>query len=77
VTPLARYHAICDLCGQRQPEYQGYLNCRRCLRIVCEPCSIEYDPDPPGQALCWQCDQASLEDRREDYLRGGCCGECQ
>ena len=56
---LVRFAMVCDKCHQRQPEYEGWLTCRDCGDDVCESCCAEYDPDPPGSALCKQC--AALE----------------
>lgn len=52
---IVRFAMVCDLCGVRQEEYAGYLSCRECLRHVCPKCAVEYDPDPPGRAVCKDC----------------------
>jgi hypothetical protein len=55
---LVHFAMVCDVCGVRQPEYDGYLSCRECDRHVCKSCAAVYDPDPPGHAVCRECQAA-------------------
>lgn len=50
-----RFHSVCDRCGKHAPEYESYLRCAECRADVCPECCVEYDPDPPGHALCKTC----------------------
>jgi hypothetical protein len=52
---LVRFAMVCDKCNVRQEEYAGYLSRSECMDHVCKECAAEYDPDPPGRALCREC----------------------
>lgn len=41
----------CDLCGHTA----HVIRCGICDQNVCESCASDYDPDPPGRAICRAC----------------------
>ena len=50
-----RFAVVCDLCNQVGEQYLGGLTCDDCWRDVCPACAAKYDPDPPGSAVCKEC----------------------
>lgn len=68
---LVRFAMVCDKCKVRQEEYAGYLSCRECGEDVCEKCCAEYDPDPPGHAVCKQCADEKSSQRYADHGEQG------
>ena len=50
-----RFAHVCDSCGKRSAEYGIFLRCFYCGDHTCRVCAKEYDPDPPGYAVCKPC----------------------
>jgi len=50
---------FCDTCDSCQATGEQYdtttLPCGLCDKDVCEACALEFDPDPPGRATCYDC----------------------
>jgi len=63
---IERFHTVCDRCGSKGQEYAAHvIACRDCGDDVCKLCAAEYDPDPPGFALCRQCNETTTHGEKE------------
>lgn len=57
-----KFADICDQCGARSPEYDGWWSCRECLMDVCGACIVPgSNDDERGEALCKICKAEPLE----------------
>jgi hypothetical protein len=52
----APFSTQCDSCQATGEQYDTTtLPCDLCGKDVCERCALEFDPDPPGRATCYDC----------------------
>lgn len=58
---IVRFAEICDVCGERSPEYCRWLACKLCGRDVCPDCrETAFDDGETGRSLCKECYLAEL-----------------
>jgi hypothetical protein len=60
---LVRFAALCDRCGRRSGEYEGWPHCRKCDNDTCDLCDVatERTEDEKDETLCSKCAALSID----------------